>query len=116
MSGQRRLEELEQSSRRMNEFLAMLAHELRNPLAPIRNAVTIMQLETLTSPVLRNCRDVIDRQITHVTRLVDDLLDVGRLTTGKIKLRKELLRLGDVIQRSAETARPLIEARRHQLA
>lgn len=115
MSDRRRLEELERSSRRMNEFLAMLAHELRNPLAPIRNAVTIMQLESLGSPVLRNCRDVIDRQLTHVTRLVDDLLDVGRLNTGKIKLRKELLRLGDVVTRSVETARPLISARRHAL-
>jgi PAS domain S-box-containing protein len=115
MSERRRLEELEQSSRRMNEFLAMLAHELRNPLAPIRNAVTIMQLETLTSPVLRNCRDVIDRQLSHVTRLVDDLLDVGRLTTGKIKLRKELVRLSDVVARSTETVRPLVTARRHQL-
>ncbi|NML42334.1 PAS domain S-box protein [Ramlibacter sp. G-1-2-2] len=115
MSEQRRLEELEQSSRRMSEFLAMLAHELRNPLAPIRNAVTIMQLETLHSPVLRNCRDVIDRQLTHVTRLVDDLLDVGRLTTGKVKLRKELLKLADVIGRSVETARPFIAARRHTL-
>jgi PAS domain S-box-containing protein len=115
MSDRRRLQELESSSRRMNEFLAMLAHELRNPLAPIRNAVTIMQLETLSSPVLRNCRDVIDRQLTHVTRLVDDLLDVGRLTTGKIKLRKELLRLSDVVARSVETARPLIAARRHTM-
>lgn len=115
MSEQRRLDELERSSRRMNEFLAMLAHELRNPLAPIRNAVTIMQLETLHSPVLRNCRDVIDRQLTHVTRLVDDLLDVGRLNTGKIKLRKELVRFGEVVARSAETVRPLVEARRHVL-
>src|SRR3954452_10491027 len=115
MTERRRLSELESSSRRMNEFLAMLAHELRNPLAPIRNAVTIMQLESLASPVLRKCRDVIDRQLTHVTRLVDDLLDVGRLTTGKIKLRKELLLLADVIARSVETARPLITARQHTL-
>ncbi|MBE7367725.1 PAS domain-containing hybrid sensor histidine kinase/response regulator [Ramlibacter pallidus] len=115
MSERRRLEELERSSRRMNEFLAMLAHELRNPLAPIRNAVTIMQLENLASPVLRNCRDVIDRQLTHVTRLVDDLLDVGRLTTGKIKLRKELLRLSEVVARAIETVRPLVAARRHGL-
>jgi PAS domain S-box-containing protein len=115
MSDRRRLEELESSSRRMNEFLAMLAHELRNPLAPIRNAVTIMQLEPLASPVLRNCRDVIDRQLTHVTRLVDDLLDVGRLSTGKIVLRRELLRFGEVVARSAETVRPQIEARRHEL-
>jgi len=115
MSERRRLEELERSSRRMNEFLAMLAHELRNPLAPIRNSVTIMQLEPITSPVLRNCRDVIDRQLTHVTRLVDDLLDVGRLTTGKIKLRKELVRVSDVMQRAVETVRPLLQARRHQI-
>nr|WP_325540405.1 PAS domain S-box protein [Ramlibacter sp.] len=115
MTERRRLEELESSSRRMNEFLAMLAHELRNPLAPIRNAVTIMQLESIASPALRNVRDVIDRQLTQITRLVDDLLDVGRLTTGKIKLRKELLRLSDVVMRSVETARPVIEARRHRL-
>jgi PAS domain S-box-containing protein len=115
MTERHRLEELERSSRRMSEFLAMLAHELRNPLAPIRNAVTVMQLETLASPALRNCRDIIDRQLSHMTRLVDDLLDVGRLTTGKIKLRKELLRVGEVVARSVETARPLVEARRHAL-
>ena len=115
MSERRRLEELERSSRRVNEFLATLAHELRNPLAPIRNAVTIMQLETLSSPVLRNCRDVIDRQLTHVTRLVDDLLDVGRLSTGKITLRRELVRVADVVARSVEIARPIVAARRHVL-
>jgi CheY-like chemotaxis protein len=91
----------------------MLAHELRNPLAPIRNAVTVMQLETLTSPALRNCRDIIDRQLAQITRLVDDLLDIGRLTTGKIKLHKEVLRAGEIVSRSVEAARPLIEARRH---
>ena len=87
MTQRRRLEELERSSRMMNEFLAMLAHELRNPLAPMRNAITVMQLEPIASTALRDCRDIIDRQLTHVTRLVDDLLDVGRLATGKIKLR-----------------------------
>jgi PAS domain S-box-containing protein len=115
MTDRRRLEQLERSSRRMSEFLAMLAHELRNPLAPIRNAVTVMQLETLPSPTLRNCRDIIDRQLTHMTRLVDDLLDIGRLTTGKVKLHKEVLRAGEIVSRSVETARPLIEARRHTL-
>jgi PAS domain S-box-containing protein len=114
MTERRRLEELERSSRRMSEFLAMLAHELRNPLAPIRNAVTIMQLETLTSPALRNSRDIIDRQLTHITRLVDELLDVGRLTTGKVKLRREMVRYGEVIERSVEMARPLIGARGQQ--
>ena len=88
MTERRRLEELERSSQRMNEFLAMLAHELRNPLAPIRNALTLMQLEPLISPPLRNSRDIIDRQLSHLTRLVDDLLDVGRITTGKIELRR----------------------------
>jgi PAS domain S-box-containing protein len=115
MTERHRLEQLERSSRRMSEFLAMLAHELRNPLAPIRNAVTVMQLETLPSPALRNCRDIIDRQLRHMTRLVDDLLDVGRLTTGKIKLHKEVLRVGEIVARSVETARPVIEARRHSL-
>jgi PAS domain S-box-containing protein len=115
MTERRRLEELERSSRRMNEFLAMLAHELRNPLAPIRNAVTVMQLEELPTPALRNCRDIIDRQLTHVTRLVDDLLDIGRLSTGKVKLRLEVVRVGEVISRSVEAAKPIIESRRHQL-
>jgi PAS domain S-box-containing protein len=116
MTDRRRLEELERSSRMMSEFLAMLAHELRNPLAPMRNAVSVMQLEPMTSPALRNCRDIIDRQLTHVTRLVDDLLDIGRLTTGKIKLRHERMRLEEVVERSVETVRPLLETRRHSLA
>jgi PAS domain S-box-containing protein len=115
MTERRQLEKLEHSSRTMSQFLAMLAHELRNPLAPMRNAVTVMQLETLSSPALRNCRDIIDRQLTQVTRLVDDLLDIGRLTTGKIKLRSEVLRLAEIVGRSVETARPVIDARHHQL-
>ena len=116
MTDQRRLEALERSSRRMNEFLAMLAHELRNPLAPVRNALTLMQLEPLVSPALRNSRDIIDRQVTHLTRLVDDLLDVGRFNTGKVKLRKESARMEDLVARSVETVRPLMETRRHQLS
>jgi PAS domain S-box-containing protein len=115
MTERRQLEKLEHSSRMMSQFLAMLAHELRNPLAPMRNAVTVMQLETLSSPALRNCRDIIDRQLTQVTRLVDDLLDIGRLTTGKIKLRSEVLRMAEIVGRSIETARPVIDSRHHQL-
>jgi PAS domain S-box-containing protein len=113
MTQRRRLEELERSSQRMNEFLAMLAHELRNPLAPMRNAVTVMQLEPIASAALRDCRDIVDRQLTHITRLVDDLLDVGRLATGKIKLRRQLQRIDEVVARSVETARPLMQARGH---
>jgi len=113
MSERRRLEELERSSRRMNEFLAMLAHELRNPLAPIRNAVTVLQLEPSPSPVVKNSREMIDRQLTHMTRLVDDLLDVGRLTTGKIRLKKETVLYNQVLSRAAEAMRPLMDARHH---
>jgi PAS domain S-box-containing protein len=113
MSERKRLEELESSSRRMNEFLAMLAHELRNPLAPIRNAVTVLQLEPSPSPVVKNSREMIDRQLTHMTRLVDDLLDVGRLTTGKIRLKKEALLYNQILNRSSEAMRPMFDARRH---
>jgi PAS domain S-box-containing protein len=116
MSERRRLEELERSSRRMNEFLAMLAHELRNPLAPIRNAVTVLQLEPSPSPVVKNSREMIDRQLTHMTRLVDDLLDVGRLSTGKIRLKKESLLYNQVLSRSAEAMRPIMDARHHTFA
>nr|WP_167772790.1 PAS domain-containing sensor histidine kinase [Ramlibacter humi] len=116
LSQLRKLEDLERSSQRMNEFLAMLAHELRNPLAPIRNAVTILQkLDGQVPGQVGKLRDVIDRQVTQLTRLVDDLLDVSRLTTGKIKLRREPVPLEEIIQRSIETVRPLIEARHHQL-
>ncbi|MET0311093.1 MAG: PAS domain S-box protein [Burkholderiaceae bacterium] len=115
MTERRRLEELESSSRRMNEFLAMLAHELRNPLAPIRNAVTVLQLEPSPSPVVRSSRDMIDRQLSHMTRLVDDLLDAGRLTTGKIQLKKQQTLYNAVVARAVEAVRPLVDARQHEL-
>ncbi len=115
MTERRRLHELESSSKRMSEFLAMLAHELRNPLAPIRNAVTILQLEPSPSPMVRSSRDMIDRQLSHMTRLVDDLLDVGRLTTGKIRFKAEPVSYAQVVARSVEAVRPLIDARRHRL-
>ncbi len=115
MTERRRLQELENSSKRMSEFLAMLAHELRNPLAPIRNAVTILQLEPSPSPMVRSSRDMIDRQLSHMTRLVDDLLDVGRLTTGKIRFKAEQVAYSQVVARSVEAVRPLMDARRHLL-
>ncbi len=115
LTQQRKLEDLERSTRRMNEFLAMLAHELRNPLAPIRNAVTILQLDKSLPPAVAPFRDIIDRQLRQLTRLVDDLLDVSRLTTGKIKLRRERVDLAVVAAQGVETVRPLIDARRHEL-
>ncbi|MGV2292834.1 ATP-binding protein [Trinickia sp. YCB016] len=111
MTERKRLRELEVASRHMNEFLATLAHELRNPLAPVRNALSVMMLEPFVSPTVKQCRDMIDRQVSHLTRLVDDLLDVGRVTTGKIVLRLEPVDLNDVVTRSIEMMRPHLDMR-----
>ena len=113
MTERRRLSDLEHSSRQMNEFLAMLAHELRNPLAPIRNAVSILQLEPAPSATVRNSRDMIDRQLTQLTRLVDDLLDAGRLTSGKIRIKPERVSFNQIVARAVEAARPGMDARTH---
>lgn len=115
LSGPLRLLELEQTSRRMSEFIAMLAHELRNPLAPIRNAISVIQMqEALPAAVLR-MSDVVDRQVRQLGRLVDDLLDIGRIATGKISLKMESIDYRDVVLTSIETAGPLIQARGHRL-
>jgi len=108
-------EQLRHADRRKDEFLALLAHELRNPLAPVRNAVTIMRLKNSDDPELTWCRDVIERQANQLTRLVDDLLDVSRITRGKITLRIETLDLVTVIDAAVETSRPLIDAHKHDL-
>jgi PAS domain S-box-containing protein len=115
LTQRRQVEELEQSSRRINEFLAMLAHELRNPLAPLRNAVSVMQLAKTQDSTVNWARDVIDRQLTLMTRLVDDLLDISRITSGKITLRCHPVDANEVVQRAIEVARPLIDSRRHLL-
>lgn len=106
LSEQRRMMELEQSSRRMEEFLAMLAHELRNPLAPLRNAVQVMKLRGGLPPYMDSVTALMDRQTAQLTRLVDDLLDVARITTGKIALLKARLDLRDVVAASLEAIRP----------
>ena len=103
------------ADRRKDEFLALLAHELRNPLAPIRNAVNIMHMKGLDDPDLIWCHDVIERQAKQLTRLVDDLLDVSRITKGKIRLRTEQLDLRDVVRDAVETSRPLIDEMGHQI-
>lgn len=107
--------ELMEADRRKDEFLAMLGHELRNPLASIRNTVSIMQQIDHDNSDLRWCRDVLDRQASQLTRLVDDLLDVSRITRGKIQLQEEILDLRNVVQQAIEMSRPLINSRRHQL-
>ena len=115
LTEQRRLLELERASRHMNEFIAMLAHELRNPLAPIRNAVNVLRMQPDLPPVVDRMGDMIDRQARQLTRLVDDLLDVGRIATGKISLQRQDLDYREIVLASAEAARPLMAAKRHQL-
>ncbi len=112
----RRAEEaLRAADKRKDEFLAMLAHELRNPLAPIRNAVHIMSLMELPNPKLKWVRDIIDRQVRHLARLVDDLLDISRIVRGKITLRKERLELAHLVHQAQEATRPIFETRKHKL-
>jgi PAS domain S-box-containing protein len=115
MTERRRVVALEESERKMNEFLAMLGHELRNPLAPIRNALDLMRIQANGDSRLEWARSVIDRQLTQLTRLVDDLLDVGRISSGKIALRKEPIEINAAVQRAVEASRPLADASRHTL-
>jgi signal transduction histidine kinase len=107
---------LKEADRHKDEFLAVLAHELRNPLAPIRNAVEIMRRSALTDPQLSWSRDVIERQVKHLTRLVDDLLDVSRITRGNINLSREPVSVTTIVARAIETIQPLIAEQRHELA
>jgi len=103
------------SDRCKNEFLAMLAHELRNPLAPIRNACEIFRALAPDQPELAAARDMIDRQVQNLVRLVDDLLDISRITSGKIELRCEPAEIASVVAQAVEVSRPIIEARGHRL-
>ena len=106
---------LREANRHKDEFLAMLAHELRNPLAPIRNAVQLLGLVGSKNPDAVEAREIIERQVEHLVRLVDDLLDVSRITRGLIKLQKQRVDLATVVTRAIESSRPLIDARRHAL-
>ena len=115
LTDQRRVQMLEDEGRRMTTFLAMLGHELRNPLAPIANAVSVMQLERIESENIRRCRDIIARQLAQLTRLVNDLLDVGRITSGKIRLASEQVDLGAIVCEAVEMAEPEALRRSHVL-
>ncbi|HEY8158805.1 MAG TPA: PAS domain S-box protein [Methylobacter sp.] len=105
--------QLRETDRRKDEFLAMLAHELRNPLAPISNAVEILKLTELEPAQIARCTDMINRQVKHLARLVDDLLDVSRISRGLVELKKEPLEVRDFILPAVETCQPLIDSRRH---
>jgi PAS domain S-box-containing protein len=110
-----RVDELRDADRRKNEFLAMLAHELRNPLAPVQNAVHLLRKNGPTDPESRWAHDVIERQVQHMTRMVDDLLDVSRITRGMINLHKEAIDIATVVTRAVEMTQPIIDARKHHL-
>ncbi|HEX3127377.1 MAG TPA: ATP-binding protein [Thermoanaerobaculia bacterium] len=112
---QRRADELAAAERRKDQFLAMLAHELRNPLAPIRNAVELMRQVETNDPSFQSSREMVERQVKHLARLVDDLLDVSRINQGSIRLRKEVVDLGTIVQRAVEATRSLIDSRGHGL-
>ncbi|HJU74975.1 MAG TPA: ATP-binding protein [Gemmatimonadaceae bacterium] len=116
ISDQKRSEEiLRQADSAKNEFLATLAHELRNPLAPIRNAIEVMNLKGELTPDLRRALDIIDRQVKQMSRLVDDLIDVARITGNKFELKKERLDLATVVSAAVETSRPVIDTYGHVL-
>ncbi len=101
--------------RRKDEFLAMLSHELRNPLAPIANAVHLLRLEKSESAMQRRAHTMIERQVTQLTRLVDDLLEVSRIATGRVLLRLDRVAVNAIVERAVDSTRSLIEERNHQL-
>jgi signal transduction histidine kinase len=107
---------LKEQDRRKDEFLAMLAHELRNPLAPIASAAELLKISTLDEARVRRSSEVISRQVKHMTSLVDDLLDISRVTRGLIQLEHVVVDIGATIRSAVEQSRPLIEAREHVLA
>jgi len=108
-------QQLRQADRRKDDFLATLAHELRNPMAPIVNAIAVLKMKDLQDPQVRWVRDVIERQVRHMARLVDDLLDVARITRGKIELRLDRVDLGTAVRTALESTQPDIDQQRHEV-
>ncbi len=112
---ERAMQSLRETDRRKDEFLAILAHELRNPLAPIRHAIKLLQLPSLEDRQATWAREVISRQVSRMALLLDDLLDVSRITGGRVELKKSIIPLHELVIAAVETARPLIETRGHKL-
>lgn len=110
-----RLAELAEADNQKNDFLAMLGHELRNPLAPIRNALHILKMPGAAPSAVQQAREAMERQVQHVVRLVDDLLDISRIMRAKIDLRKEVVDMATILHRAVETAQPVIDAQGHEL-
>ena len=112
---ERLIGELREADRRKDEFLAMLAHELRNPLAPVRHALEVVRLRMVQDDLLQRTIASADRQVAHMTRLVDDLLDVSRITRGKVELRRTLVPLTELVDGAVQSCEPIIAQRRHAL-
>ena len=110
------LSELKEGDRRKDEFLATLAHELRNPLAPVRNAIQLLKLKGPDEPQLKWARDVVERQLQYLTRLIEDLMDASRITRNKLELRRQRVALSEIIQGAVESSRPAIDQGGLQLA
>ncbi|HTK75997.1 MAG TPA: ATP-binding protein [Gemmataceae bacterium] len=108
-------EALREADRRKDHFVTMLAHELRNPLAPVRNALQILKTPEVSRENAQHAREIMDRQVRHLVRLVDDLLDVSRITRGVIELRRERVDLAAILAAAVESARPTIDDRGHEL-
>src|SRR5205085_6952206 len=108
-------EALKAADRRKNEFLAMLAHELRNPLAPIRNALQILRLARGDAQTLDSTTDMMERQVSQLVRMVDDLLDVNRISRGKIELRRGRIEVASAVNHAVEAARALYKSMTHEL-
>ncbi len=108
--------ELSEADRRKSEFLATLAHELRNPLAPLRNGLEVMRMSVNNPDALEKTRSMMERQVNVMVHLIDDLLDIARISTGKIELKKERVGVNTVVSRAVETSQPLLEASNHQLS
>ncbi|RYZ06541.1 MAG: hybrid sensor histidine kinase/response regulator [Myxococcales bacterium] len=111
----RLVRELRDADRKKDDFIALLAHELRNPLAPLRNGLHVMRLASPDSPAVAKARAIMERQLSHMVRLIDDLLDVSRISLNKLQLRRARVPLADVVASAVETARPGIDSAEHHL-
>jgi PAS domain S-box-containing protein len=111
----RLVRQLRDADRKKDDFIALLAHELRNPLAPLRNGLHVMRLSPPDSPAVARARAIMERQLSHMVRLIDDLLDVSRISLNKLQLRRARVALSDIVVSAVETARPIIDSAEHQL-
>ena len=116
LAQRKRADGLAEANRSKEEFMALLSHELRSPLSPIVNALSILRQMKTNDPIIEQAGNIIDRQVGVLVRLVDDLLDIGRITKGKLRLTKEQVELRGVVNHAAETVRPFMDARKHDFS